>query len=513
VIWVIENIPFLVYYYYIMHEHGQLHFLQTLIDRVPSPIFYKDIHGYYLGCNKAFEDYHGITREKLIGLNDADITKDLQQTPPYKTIDPDLLGHPGTRKYEASLKHPNGSERIVIIEEAAFADMVGNIVGIVGVISDITEMRAAEKERMRVSKLESLGVLAGGIAHDFNNILAMILGNITLAKIYGGVNTDKLQHLLESAEQAVTRAKDLTRQLLTFSKGGTPVKKIIPIQELLKSATTFTLAGTDIKSEFDIPSDLPSLEVDENQISQVIGNIVLNAKQAMPHGGTVSIRAENITFGNVDGTPKKDHYIKVSISDQGIGIPEEYLDMIFDPYFTTKGQSGLGLSICYSIIQKHQGHIGVESTLGIGTTFVIYLPVAQTEQKTGQQTKKGIMMNGNGKILVMDDEEPIRDIVGDMLQYLGYTVDFARDGEEAINLYSIQAYDAVILDLTIPGGMGGKEAIKHLRDIDPAIKAIVSSGYSNDPIMSDYTTYGFKGVIVKPYTIHEISNVLRNVIS
>jgi PAS domain S-box-containing protein len=492
-----------------MHGHEQLHFLQALIDRVPSPIFYKDIHGYYLGCNKAFEDYHGITREKLVGLNDADIMKD----PQHKTIDPDLLGHPGTRKYEASLKHPNGSERIVIIEEAAFNDLDGNVAGIVGVINDITEMKAAEKERMRVSKLESLGVLAGGIAHDFNNILTMILGNITLAKIYGGVNTEKLQHLLESAEQAVTRAKDLTTQLLTFSKGGTPVKKIISIQELLKSATTFTLAGTDIKSEFDISPDLPTVEVDENQISQVIGNIVLNAKQAMPHGGIVSIRAENITFGNANGSLKKGDYIKISIRDQGIGIPEEYLDMIFDPYFTTKEQSGLGLSICYSIIQRHQGHIGVESSLGIGTTFVIYLPVTQIQHKTAQQTEKTVVMNGKGKILVMDDEETIRNIVGDMLQYLGYTVDFARDGEETINLYSKQPYDAVILDLTIPGGMGGKETIKHLRDIDPAIKAVVSSGYSNDPIMSDYATYGFKGVIVKPYTIHEISNVLRNVIS
>lgn len=496
------------------HGHEQLHFLQTLIDRVPSPIFYKDIHGYYLGCNKAFEDYHGITREELMGLNDADIIKDPQKTSLHETIDPDLPVHPGTRKYETSLRHPNGSERIVIIEEAVFTDLDGNVTGTVGVINDITEMRIAEKERMRVSKLESLGVLAGGIAHDFNNILTMILGNIALAKIYGGVNTEKLQHLLESAEQAVTRAKDLTRQLLTFSKGGTPVKKIISIQELMKSTTAFTLAGTDIKSEFDISPDLLTVEIDENQISQVIGNIVLNAQQAMPHGGTVSIRAENIISGNVNGSPKKGDYIKISIRDQGAGIPEEYLDMIFDPYFTTKEKgSGLGLSISYSIVQRHQGHIGVESTLGVGTTFVIYLPAAQMQHKTGQQTEKTVVMNGNGKILVMDDEETIRNVVGDILQYLGYTVDFARDGKEAVNLYSSQPYDAVILDLTIPGGMGGKETIKHLRAIDPAIKAIVSSGYSNDPIMSDYATYGFKGVIVKPYTIHEIGNVLKNIIS
>lgn len=496
-----------------MYGHGQLHFLQTLIDRVPSPIFYKDIHGYYLGCNKAFEDYHGIEREKLIGKNDADIAKDHHKAFLYKTIDSDLLRYPGSRKYETSIKHPDGSERTVVIEEAAFTDITGNVAGIVGIINDITEMRIAEKERIRVSKLESLGVLAGGIAHDFNNILAIILGNITLAKIYRDVNAEKLRHLLESAEQAVMRAKDLTRQLLTFSKGGTPVKKITPIQELLKSVTAFTLAGTDIKSEFDIPPDLQAVEIDENQISQVIGNIVLNAQQAMPHGGTVSIRAENIVFGKAGGTFEKGHYIKISISDQGVGIPEEYLDMVFDPYFTTKEQSGLGLSICYSIIQKHQGHIGVESTLGIGTTFVIYLPVAQIQQRTEVQSKKTVVMNGNGKILVMDDEETIRSIVGDILQYLGYTVDFASDGEEAINLYSCKPYDAVILDLTIPGGMGGKEAIRHLLDIDPSVKAIVSSGYSNDPIMSDYTKYGFKGVIVKPYTIHEISSVLRNVIS
>jgi PAS domain S-box-containing protein len=499
---------------YSRYVQEQLHLFQTLIDRVPSPIFYKDIWGCYLGCNKAFEEYLGIKREELIGLSEIDIVKDPQKNPLHCAISLDIAGHPGSGKYETSLRHPDGSERIVIIEEGPLTDLNGIAIGFVGVINDITEIRISEKERMRVSKLESLGVLAGGIAHDFNNILTMILGNISLAKIYGGVNTDKLQHLLESAEQAAERAKDLTRQLLTFSKGGSPVKKIIPIQELLKNATEFALAGTNVRSRFDISPDLLTVEVDENQISQVIGNIVLNAQQAMPQGGVVSIRAENIVSSDIDGSLKKGDYVKISIRDQGIGIPEEYLDMIFDPYFTTKEKgSGLGLSICYSIIQKHQGHIGVESLLGIGTTFIVYLPAVQTQRKESEQTEKPVVMNGKGKILVMDDEETIRSVVGDILQYLGYTVDFASNGDEAVDLYSSQSYDAVILDLTIPGGMGGKEAIKHLREIDPAIKAIVSSGYSNDPIMSDYAAYGFKGVIVKPYTIHEISNVLKGVMS
>ncbi len=492
----------------------QLHLFQALIDRVPSPIFYKDIHGCYLGCNKAFEDFLGIKQKELIGLSDVDIIKDRQKDPLHGMVDFNIPGCVGAGKYETSIRRPNGSERIVIIEEAPLTDMNGNFAGIVGVINDITDIRIAEKERIRVSKLESLGVLAGGIAHDFNNILTMILGNISLAKIYGGVNTEKLQRLLESAEQAITRAKDLTRQLLTFSKGGTPVKKVASIRDLLESTVAFVLAGTAINYEFDIAPDLSTVEVDENQISQAIGNIVLNAQQAMPNGGTVRIIAENITLANADGPLKKGDYVRISIRDQGIGIPEEYLDAIFDPYFTTKEKAGgLGLSICYSIIQRHQGHIGVESTLGVGTTFVIYLPAAQTEYREEKQTEKTMVMNGNGRILVMDDEETIRSIVGDILQYLGYTVDFAKDGEEAVDMYSSRPYDAVILDLTIPGGMGGKETIKHLRAIDPAVKAIVSSGYSNDPIMSDFAKYGFKDVIIKPYTIHEISNVLKSVIS
>ncbi len=497
---------------YSRYVQEQLHLFQTLIDRVPSPIFYKDIWGCYLGCNKAFEEYLGITREELVGQNEIDIVKDPQKNPLHSAISLDISGHPSSGKYETSIRHPDGTERIVIIEEAPMTDLNGIAIGFVGAINDITEIRTSEKERMRVDKLESLGVLAGGIAHDFNNILTMILGNISLAKIYGGVNTDKLQHLLESAEQAVERAKDLTRQLLTFSKGGSPVKKIVSIQGLLKNVTEFTLAGKNVRSAFDVPPDLLTVEIDENQIGQVIGNIILNAQQAMPEGGTVSIKAENILSSNVNGALIKGNYVKISIRDQGIGIPEEYLDMIFDPYFTTKEKgSGLGLSICYSIIKKHQGYISAESMLGIGTTFVVYLPAVQIQHEVKGQAETTVVMNGKGKILVMDDEEPIRSIVGDILQYLGYTVDFANNGDDAVNLYVSQSYDAVILDLTIPGGMGGKETIKRLREIDPAIKAIVSSGYSNDPIMSDYVAYGFKGVIVKPYTIYEISNVLKGV--
>ncbi|HOE18279.1 MAG TPA: ATP-binding protein [Syntrophorhabdaceae bacterium] len=492
----------------------QLHFFQTLIDKVPSPIFYKDIWGCYLGCNKAFEEYLGVKRNELMGLSEIDIVKDPQKNPLHCAISLDISGHPGSGKYETSINHSDGSERNVIIEEAPLTDLNGIAIGFVGVINDITEIRVAEKERVRVSKLESLGVLAGGIAHDFNNILTTILGNIALAKIYGDVNTDKLQRLLENAEQAAIRAKDLTRELLIFSKGGSPVKKVMSIRDLLENTVAFSLAGTAANYELDMASDLFSVEIDENQISQVIGNIVLNAEQAMPHGGTVRVAAENVTLDSVNGPLNAGDYITISIKDQGIGISEKHLDMIFDPYFTTKEKgSGLGLAICHFIIQKHQGHIGVESTLGVGTTFVVYLPAAEVKHKAEEQKDKTVMMSGHGKILVMDDEETIRSMVGDILQYLGYTVDFAKDGEEALSMYASRPYDAVILDLTIPGGMGGKETIEHLRAIDPAIKAIVSSGYCNDPIMSDYRQYGFKGVIVKPYTIHEISSVLRDVMS
>ena len=381
-------------------------------------------------------------------------------------------------------------------------------------VTDITDTKNVEKEQARMGKLESLGVLAGGIAHDFNNILTMILGNVSLARMYMGKDREKTQEKLINAEQAITRAKDLTQQLLTFSKGGAPIKKIIAIGDFLKDVCQFALTGTPVICKFDLDHELLPVEVDEGQMTQAIGHIVINGHQAMRDGGTIRIKAENSIVGTSADNLPAGKYINISITDEGNGIPDENLNNIFDPYFTTKQKgSGLGLAVCYSVIKSHKGHIKVESTLGVGTTFHIYLPVFEGHQHERKNVEEGTFSASGGRILVMDDEDSIREMMGDILSSYGYVVDFARNGEEAVSLYQDDTYDVVILDLTIPGGMGGKETMKELLRIDPRVKVIVSSGYSSDPIMSDYKQYGFRNVIAKPYKMEELEEVIERVIA
>ncbi|MEA3431360.1 MAG: PAS domain S-box protein [candidate division WOR-3 bacterium] len=413
--------------------------------------------------------------------------------------------------------HKNGHTVILETSGISMLDDKGNLVGYRGVDRDITERKRMEKEVMKAQRLESLGLLAGGIAHDFNNILTAILGNISLVKMYVKPKEEVFEILTE-AEKASLRAKDLTQQLLVFSRGGEPIKKTTSIQESLKESTQLALTGSNVRCKFSIDTDLWLVDVDEGQFNQVINNLVINAYQAMPEGGTVEVKAENITVEEKQFLPlQKGKYVKISLKDQGTGIPEEHLPKIFDPYFTTKQKgSGLGLATAYSIIQKHNGHIDVESELGVGTTFYIYLPISEKQITIGgRETKE--LIKGEGKILLMDDEDIVLKIGGRLLKYLGYDVEFAKDGAEAIALYkkakeSGQPFDAVILDLIVPGAMGGKEAIKKVIKVDSDVKAIVSSGYSNDPIMADYRKFGFSGVITKPYKIEELSKMLHKVI-
>jgi signal transduction histidine kinase len=383
---------------------------------------------------------------------------------------------------------------------------------------ELTERKRMEEELLRVQKLESIGVLAGGIAHDFNNLLTAILGNISLTKMYANPE-DKGYKRLTEAEKACLRARGLTQQLLTFSKGGAPIKKVAFIRGLIRDSASFALIGSNVRCEFSISGDLWPVEVDEGQISQVINNMVINADQAMLEEGVIRVRAENVNVGLRNGLPLKEgRYVKITIEDNGIGIPEEHLVKIFDPYFTTKQKgNGLGLATAYSIIKGHNGYIEVESEVGVGTKFYVYLPASQKEILAKREIKERPVI-GRGRILVMDDEEIVRGLTGDVLGYLGYEVEFARDGREAIEKYirareSKRPFDVVIMDLTIPGGMGGKEAIKRLIEIDPEVKAIVSSGYSNDPVMAEYTKYGFREVITKPYKIEELSKILAKVIN
>ncbi|MGB5157737.1 MAG: ATP-binding protein [Desulfobacterales bacterium] len=383
------------------------------------------------------------------------------------------------------------------------------------VSDDITERKRTEEELLKAKKLESLGILAGGIAHDFNNILTAISGNISLAKM--DVDSDsKIFDFLNAAELASVRAQALTMQLLTFAKGGTPVKEISSIASILKESSLFVLTGSKSKCEFSIAENLWSVEADPGQISRVINNIVINANQAMPEGGVIQIRAWNKEIEKEHGLPvKPGRYIMITIKDQGVGIAENNLSKIFDPYFSTKQTGrGLGLASAYSIIKKHHGHISVNSGQDKGTIFTIYLPASGKEIPVKEEPAR---LTGEGRILIMDDDKYLTEMMGDMLEILGYEAEFANDGAEAVALYkkgmeSGKPYDAVILDLTVPGSMGGKDVIKILHEIDPKVKAIVSSGYSDDPVMSDFGEFGFKGMMPKPFDANVLGKVLNDVI-
>jgi signal transduction histidine kinase/ActR/RegA family two-component response regulator len=397
----------------------------------------------------------------------------------------------------------------------------GETIGITEFTRDITDRKKAEEEMLKLQKLESIGVLAGGIAHDFNNILTGIMGNISLAEVMLESDREPAAVLerLQEAEKASMRARDLTQQLLTFSKGGAPIKKPADMAEILQDITNFALSGSSVRCEFAIPEDLWKVEIDESQMSQVINSLVINAKQAMPGGGIINISAENVEIDSGTIIPlKKGTYIKITVKDHGIGIPESIIQRVFEPFFTTKqAGSGLGLATSYSIIIKHGGYITVESEMGVGTTFYVYLPAFAEEKLLEKSEKQENSPKTKSRILVMDDEEIIRELLKDMLSSVGYQVDTTEDGADAINLYQQavdlgERFDAVILDLTVPGGMGGIEAMQKLTEIDPGVKAIVSSGYFNDPVMSDFRKYGFKGVIAKPYKAKDLRKILQNIL-
>ncbi|MFH0924648.1 MAG: response regulator [bacterium] len=468
-------------------------------------------------ANKAMAEILGYTVEEMNDKNIIDIVasecKD-RETGEY--IESCLTSERTNFSCELKIKHKDGT-----IKEAEASTEVINYnkkTAIMGIIRDITDRKRMEEELQKTQRLESLGILAGGIAHDFNNLLTAIIGNLSLGKLYLKSNSPTYE-VLTSAERASQQARCLTQQLLTFSKGGEPVRKITAISTVIKNSIDLVLSGSNVRRRLSLPDNLWLAEIDEGQISQAINNILINADQAMPEGGTIEIKAENIIVRAEDEhLLEEGKYIKISIKDHGMGMPGDYLKKIFDPYFTTKQKgSGLGLAITYSIIKKHEGHIIVESKIGVGTTFHIFFPAVEKEILEEREDEKKKDLSGKGRILFMDDQGDIRDMVEAMLTYLGYEVICARDGAEAVKLYAQmkkkrQIFDAVILDITVPGGMGGKETIKELCEIDPKVTAIISSGYSNDPIMSDYKRYGFKGVLSKPYEIKELSDVLHKVI-
>lgn len=417
--------------------------------------------------------------------------------------------------FETKEKLPNVSSRY--FENTLIGNVSKNrLLGFWWLKRDISERKRSEHEVLRAQKLESLGVLAGGIAHDFNNLLTGILGNISLAKVALPADHKAVERL-EAASTASTRAQELTRQLLTFSQGGAPIKKIASIAELLKDSVTFATRGSKVRCEFVVPDNLWHVDADVGQIDQVINNLVINAVQAMPDGGVLTVEAANLTVTGSPGLPlKKGEYVRIAIKDTGIGIPQEYLQRIFDPYFTTKEKgTGLGLASAYSVIRRHDGLMTVESEIGTGSAFTFYLP-ATPGVSTAEQPSEEKSLQGIGRVLVMDDDVIIRDLAGELLKMLGYEVAFAKNGEETVAMYerafrTKKPFDVVVMDLTIPGAMGGKEAVARLLEIDPRVKAIVSSGYSNDPVMAEHHKHGFVGALPKPYNINDMGKLLQNI--
>jgi len=385
------------------------------------------------------------------------------------------------------------------------------------ILNDVTEQKKIEIQLQQAQKLEAVGKLAGGIAHDFNNILTAIMGNISLAKIYTSPN-DKSYSKLDAAEQAAIRAKSLTQQLLPFSKCGTPVKRIIQLQPILKDMSGLFFKNSGASCELSLAEEVWPVDADGQQIRTVLQNILANAAQANKGSGVITLKASNVLIDTDRFYPlKPGRYVAIAIQDQGGGLPEESIARIFDPYVTIdETPKGLELVTAYSIVKKHGGEIVVESEAGKGSTFHIYLPAAELKPKE-EAFGAPKSTRAKGRILVMDDEEIIREVVGALLKHLGYTVEYARDGVEALNLHeqsksSGRPFDAILMDLTIVDGMGGKETIERLLQIDPEVKAIVSSGYSTDPVMSRFRDYGFVAALDKPYKLNELSAVLDEVL-
>jgi two-component system cell cycle sensor histidine kinase/response regulator CckA len=416
---------------------------------------------------------------------------------------------------EARITCKDGTIRHVIIS----TQLVRNRT--IVIFTDITERENSRTELIKTQKLESLGVLAGGIAHDFNNVLTGILGNISYAQMFLDAS-HKSAKALREAERASKRAAELAHQLLTFAKGGHPITKAVSARHLIEESVSLVLRGSNVKEILEIPDNVRAIKVDAGQISQAFNNLIINAVQAMPGGGTITIRAKDIELNGKNRVGlASGKYVAFSFTDEGCGIPLEEQKKIFDPYFTTKsGGSGLGLASVYSIVSKHGGYVGIRSQVGTGTTFEIYLPSSDeiaTPPDMDMTTPQAAPYEGSS-VLVMDDEEIIRDLAGDMLAELGYRVTTCSDGREAVSLYKAAKaagapFSVVIMDLTIPGGMGGKEAARQILAIDPEARLIVSSGYSNDPVLSEYKIHGFCATMVKPYRITEVAQILSRFVS
>jgi two-component system cell cycle sensor histidine kinase/response regulator CckA len=504
--------------------HQNEKFIRSILDSVDEGFLVIDRDYRILTANKAYCSQVSLPCDNVIGRHCYEIS--------HKTVRPcyEKGEECAVRKVFATGephalldKHSDHEGHVLYVEKKSFPikDAAGNITSVIEMINNITERHLLEEERLKTQKLESIGTLAGGIAHDFNNLLQGIFGYISMAKLTFD-QKEKSLAMLEQAEKALHQSVNLTTQLLTFSKGGKPAKKRISLGPVIEDSARFTLSGSRSDFRLNIPEDLWQTEADEGQLGQVIQNIVLNADQAMPIGGTVKVTAANMVEGDASLPPglAKGGYVVITIRDTGIGIPEQYLSKIFDPYFTTKEKgSGLGLATAYSIIRNHGGILDVRTKSGEGSTFMIYLPAIAGEGRIESAVRpQELSLPRRARILVMDDEEILRNLSSELLGELGHDVEVAKHGQETLEKYqgAVAAgspFDIVILDLTVRGGMGGAETMQKLLGIDPAVKAIISSGYSDDAATANYEKLGFKAFLKKPYDVDALREVLNKMLN
>lgn len=493
--------------------------LAVTLKAISDAVVATDTEGRILLMNPVAEEMCGLSEGSVIGIAMEKVFP-LHDPVSKAKLDNDFRsvveGHAVDSVKPALLMNALGRQCLVGRRAAPIRDGHGKITGIVFVFRDVSQERKAEQELLRASKLESIGLLAGGIAHDFNNVLTGIVGNLSLLREHPGLSPE-VSERLALLEKSAYKARQLTLQLLTFAKGGSPIKQTASIVEVIRESAEFALRGSNLRGEFDFASDLAAVEIDTGQMSQVVQNLVINAKHAMPEGGVLRISGRNVKLTGRENLPlPKGAYVRVSIEDCGCGISQEHITKIFDPYFTTKEKgSGLGLATAYSILKRHDGLITAESEIGKGSVFHLYLPASITAPAVGKSdTTFQARGSASGRILAMDDEAGIRTLLSAILKHFGYETTTVSDGAEAIREYTEarqagRPYSAVIMDLTIPGGMGGKETIRALREIDPQVRAIVCSGYSNDPVLAEYQKYGFIARVEKPYRMQELGKVLR----
>lgn len=487
-----------------------------IVDQISDAVISADLNGCITSWNQSAERLFGHAATEVLG-KPLTLLRPMDQAKIFSNEVMAVLSQKGLYELEVQLRHRTGKAFYAHFSLSPLKDRERQLIGVIASVRDITARKNLENELIRTGKLESIGILASGIAHDFNNLLTAILGNITMAGLNAG-GSDIVRERLAEAEKACVRAQNLASQLLTFTKREKPQKRLISLGNLLRTSASLLLRSSNVSRSATIPPDLWWVEADEEQLHQAINHLLINADQAMPSGGAVHIRAENVHVADELHIPlKPGRYVRVSVQDQGIGIPPEHLNKVFDPFFTTKKRgSGLGLSTVYYIIKNHEGHITVESTRQGGAMFIIYLPACR--QKGHLTRAKRLKLSfGKGKVLLMDDEEMIREVSSAMLHKLGYDVTVAQDGAEALALYrravtTGEPFAAVILDLTVPGGRGAQETIADLQALDPHVKVIVSSGFADDPLLTDFQQYGFSGFMPKPYNITQLSAMLHKIL-